>query len=136
MIAALIVVISLAALLQFFISYCRSVIAAYSKVELSEQVREIAGIEARPVGGEEFRRLLQFVRLCPDRGDDRVEIRLVGVYYALLDMVRAMIGWFSPGVAGWAEQERQSCSYFAAVALDRRIMYSRELLAQQMPDRA
>jgi hypothetical protein len=39
MIAALIVVISLAALLQFFISYCRSLLATYGKVELSEQVR-------------------------------------------------------------------------------------------------
>ena len=135
MIAALIVVISLAALLQFFISYCRSLLAAYSKVELSEQVREITGLERQPVTGEEFQRVLQLVRLCPDRGDDALEIRLVGVYYGLLDFMRTLIGWLSPGIIGWAKQEKQSCSYFAAVALDRRIMYSRDLLAQQLPDR-
>jgi hypothetical protein len=136
MIAALIVVISLAALLQFFISYCRSFLAAYSKVELSEQVREITGIETQPVTGEEFKRLLQLVHLCPERGDDRAEIRLVGVYYGLLSLVRALLGSLSSGIAGWAERERQGCSYFAAVALDRRIAYSRNLLAQQMPDHA
>lgn len=135
MIAALIVVISLAVLLQFFISYCRSLLAAYSKVELSEQVRELTGLEKEPVSGEEFKRVLQLVRLCPDRGDDGLEIRLVGAYYSLLNIMRAMMGWLSPGITGWAAQEKQSCSYFAAVALDRRIMYSRDLLAQQMPDR-
>ncbi len=135
MIAALIVVISLAAFLQFFISYCRSLLAAYGKVELSEQVREITGLEAQPVTGEEFKRVLQLVRLCPDCGDEGLEIRLVCAYYKLLDLLPALIGWLSPGISGWTEQERQSCSYFAAVALDRRIMYSRDLLAQQMPDR-
>jgi hypothetical protein len=38
-------------------------------------------------------------------------------------------------VAAWAEQERESCSYFAAVALDRRISYSRDLFTQQIADR-
>ena len=135
MIAALIVVISLAALLQFFISYCRSLLAAYGKVELSEQVRDITGLEEPSVTGEEFKRVLQLVRLCPDSGEDGLEIRLVGTYYALLNLLRSMIGRLSPAIIGWADHERQSCSYFAAVALDRRIMYSRDLLAQQMPDR-
>jgi hypothetical protein len=135
MIAALIVVISLAALLQFFISYCRSLLAAYGKLELSEQVRDLTGLEEPSVTGEEFKRVLQLVRLCPDSGEDGLEIRLVGTYYALLNLLRSMIGRLSPAIIGWADQERQSCSYFAAVALDRRIMYSRDLLAQQMPDR-
>ena len=37
MIAALIFVVSAAALLQFFVSYCRSVVAAYGKQEISLQ---------------------------------------------------------------------------------------------------
>ena len=84
MIAALIGIFSIAALLQFFVSYCRSVIAAYSKVELSDQVREVTGIGAQPVNGDEFRRLVSLVRLCPERGDDGMEIRLVGAYHGML----------------------------------------------------
>ncbi len=134
MIAALICVISLAALLQFFVSYCRSLIAAYSKVELSEHVREVTGIESQTVAGDEFERLLQLVRLCPERGDDRGGIRAVGAYYGLLNLVRVTFRSVAPGLADWVELERQHCSYFAAVALDRRIAYSRDLLAQQMAE--
>jgi hypothetical protein len=135
MIAALMFVISLAALLQFFVSYCRSVIAASSKVELSDQVREVTGIASQTVAGDEFERLLQLARLCPERGDDRTEIRAVGAYYRLLNLMRAAFRSIAPSFVSWAELERQHCSYFAAVALDRRIAYSRDLLAQQMADR-
>ncbi len=131
MIAALIGIFSIAALLQFFVSYCRSVIAAYSKVELSDQVREVAGITAQPVNGDEFRRLISLVRLCPERGDDGMEIRLVGAYHRMLSGARGALRSIVPAIAAWAEREREHCSYFAAVALDRRIAFSRDLLAQQ-----
>ncbi len=132
MIAALILVISLAALLQFFVSYCRSAIATCSKKELSEQAREVTGIQDHGVAGEEFQRLVQLVGLCPEPGDDRFEIRAVRNYYRLLSLVRALMRRLAPGVASWAERERAGCAYFAAVALDRRIAHSRDLLAQQM----
>ncbi len=132
MIAALILVISLAALLQFFVSYCRSAIAACSKKELSEQAREVTGIQDHGVAGEEFQRLVQLVGLCPEPGDDRFEIRAVRKYYRLLSLVRALMRRLAPSVASWAERERAGCAYFAAVALDRRIAHSRDLLAQQM----
>jgi hypothetical protein len=34
-------------------------------------------------------------------------------------------------VADWTERERAGCAYFAAVTLDRRIAYNRDLMAQQ-----
>jgi len=131
MIAALIFVISLAALLQFFISYCRSLIAAYRKVELSEQAREVTGIQDHVVEGDDFQRLLQLVRLCPEPGDDGLEIRSVRTYYGLLNVLRMVLRLQVPAVAAWTEGERRSCTYFAAVALDRRMAYNRDLMAQQ-----
>lgn len=130
MIAALILVISLAALLQFFISYCRSIIAAYRKVELSEQAREVAGISVDRVDGEEFQRLLQLVRLCPEPGDDTFEIRAVRAYYTFLNFLRALFRPVAPGVNSWLDEERSGCAYFAAVALDRRIAHNREMMAE------
>ena len=41
MIAALIFVISFAALLQFFVLHCRSILAYSRRVELSDRVREV-----------------------------------------------------------------------------------------------
>jgi hypothetical protein len=136
MIAAFICVISVVAFLQFFVSYSRSVLASSRKVQLSDRVREVMGIDAREIAADDFARLVQLVRLCPERGDDQTEIRAVGTYYGLLHILGDVFGSIVPSVAAWTEQERQSCSYFAAVALDRRISYSRDLLTQQGGDRS
>jgi hypothetical protein len=131
-IPVLICIISFALLLQFFVSYCRSVIAAGRKTELSQQVREIAGIREDKLNEDEFVRLVQLLRLCPGSGEDGGEIRAVGVYYSMLFALRGIFRPLLPRIARWAQMERESCSYFAAVVLDRRITYSRELLAQHM----
>jgi hypothetical protein len=135
MIAAFICVMSIAAFLELLVSYCRSILASSSKVELSAQVREVAGIASHPLAADDFARLLQLVRLCPERGDDQTEIRAVGTYYGLLRVLGNAARPLIPGVAAWTEQERRSCSHFAAVALDRRISYSRDLFTQQVADR-
>jgi hypothetical protein len=135
MIAAVIFVFSIAAFLQFFIWHCRSILASSRRVELSDRVREVTGIQSPNFGAEDFGRLVQLVRLCPERGDDRGEIRAVGTYYSLLHILGRVARSTVPSVAAWTEQERENCSHFAAVALDRRISYSRDLFTQQVADR-
>lgn len=135
MIAAIICVISVATFLQFFVSYCRSTLASSRKVELSDRVREVTGIAAENMAAADFQRLLQLVRLCPERGDDQTEIRTVGTYYSLLRMAGRIAQPALPRLAAWIEEERRSCSYFAAVALDRRISYSRDLFSRQVAER-
>ena len=135
MAAALICVISVAVFLQFFVSYCRSVLAVSRKVDLSERVREVSGIANRNIGADDFARLVQLVRLCPEQGDDETEIRAVGAYYGLMRTLKRLTTFLIPGVAPWTERECTSCSHFAAVALDRRISYSRDLFTQQVADR-
>jgi len=135
-IAALIFVISLSLLLQFFVSYCRSVIGPNCSEQISEQVWEIAGGTSRKLRSDEFNRFVQLVRLCPSRGQDESEIRVIGFYYQLLNALRVVANFISPVFARWIERERENCSHFAAIVLDRRINYSRELLAQQAPDPA
>lgn len=134
MAAALICVISIAVFLQFFVSYCRSVLAVSRKVDLSDRVREVSGIAGRNIGADDFARLVQLLRLCPEQGDDQTEIRAVGTYYSLLRIFRTFAGFLVPGIGPWTERERQNCSHFAAVALDRRISYSRDLFTRQVAD--
>jgi hypothetical protein len=131
MIAAIILVFSVAAFLQFFVSYCRSLIAAYNEVELSEQARQVTGIESRTVSGDDFRRMLELVRVCPELGDDSREIGAVRTYYSMLGALRKLANSLLPRMTAWAERERASCTYFVAVALDRRIARNRFLLEQQ-----
>ncbi len=134
MIAALILAFSFAALLEFFVAYSRSLIATYDKVELSEDVQEVTGIDDHLVNGEDFKRLLHLLHLCPEPGDDRFEIRAVRTYYAMMSALRAMARGLLPAVGDWAESERKGCAYFAVVALDRRIAHNRDLMAQQMSE--
>lgn len=134
MMASLICVISVAAFLQFFVLHCRSILASCRKVELSDRVREVTGMHDAKIAPDDFYRLRQLVRLCPERGDDQMDIRAVGTYYNLLGLLRVIARSAVPRVAAWAEEERRSCSYFAAVALDRRISYSRDLFTQQVAE--
>jgi len=136
MIAALICVISIAAFLQFFVSHCRSILVASRAITLSDRVREVTGVAGPNVSADDFHRLLQLVRLCPEQSDDQVDIRAVGTYYSILRLLGSFCSKLVPSASVWADQERQKCSYFAAVALDRRISYSRDLLVQQAVERS
>ena len=132
MMAALAVLIAVVALVQFFVSYCRSLLATYSAMKLSEQVRELTGIGNDVGHASDFKRLVQLARLCPERKGDRVGVQAVGAYHWMLDLLHAAFRTQGPRVVNWTERERVRCTYFAAVVLDRRIAYSRELFAEQM----
>ena len=130
MAAALIFVFSMATLLMFFVSYCRSMTASSSRHVLSEEVRDVTGIHST-ASGRDYARVVQILQLCPELPDDRTGLQAVGVYFSLLSFARKMLASLLPSVRSWTDREQASCAYFAAVALDRRIAYSRELLAQQ-----
>jgi hypothetical protein len=131
MMAAIIFVVSLATLLQFFISYCRSLVASTARQPLSADVRKVTGISTEANGGD-FVRVSQFLYLCPGRPEDRGEVRSVRVYFDLLSLLEHTFAKVVPASATWIEGERGRCAYFAAVALDRRIAFSRDMLAAQM----
>jgi len=131
MIAAAILVLSLAALLQFFISYCRSLVAAAAIQPLSAETREVAGL-SNSARSEDFARLLQLLELCPERPHDRNEIRAVRNYFRLLSALRWSLARLLPSLRPWMEAQRAQCAYFAAVTLDRRIAFSRSILAAQL----
>ena len=122
--------------MQLMGAYCRSILSSSRGVELSARVREVAGFTRDRVGSGDFGRLLQLVHLCPERGDDHGDIRAVGAYYQALRGLQNAFSSLIPRVASWGTHECERCSYFAAVALDRRISYSRDLFVQQMGSRA
>jgi hypothetical protein len=131
MMAAFILACSIVLLLQFFVSYCRSLIAASAKQALSPEVQDVTGI-SRGASGEDFARVIQLLRLCPERPEDRNSIQAIGAYFRLLNFLRSTLARMVPSMQAWTESERGHCAYFAAVALERRIAFSRGMLAQQM----
>jgi hypothetical protein len=131
MIPALVFLVSLLTLLQFFVSYSRALIAEFRAQELSDQTREICGIQARELAGDQFRRLSELIAACPDSGGDGGKVMAVSAYFRLLGFARRLSGWAIPSAAAWIEAERGGCAYAAAVVLDRRIAYNRMIMAQQ-----
>src|SRR5580692_6122215 len=77
MIAAIVLGCSIVFFLQFFVPYCRSLIAASSNHVLSPEVQDVTGLTT-PASGEDFHRVVQLLYLCPDRPEDRGEIRAIG----------------------------------------------------------
>jgi hypothetical protein len=132
MIAGLIFILSFLTLLQFYVSYSRSLIAESQEHRLSEQTREICGLSARTLTGDQFERLQQLIALCPESGEDGFKVRAVALYFEMLGVVQIASRWVLPSVAPWIEAERGGCAYAAAVALDRRIAYNRMIISQQL----
>jgi hypothetical protein len=131
LIATLIFAISILTLLQFLVSYCHSLIAESRGCELSEQTRELSGVTAKTVRGDQFKRLLRLITLCPEPGRHSHQLRAVSTYFSMLGFVRGLLSSAFPAAARWIESERGGCAYLAAVVLDRRIAYNRMLKAQQ-----
>jgi hypothetical protein len=129
--ATLIFILSALALLQFFISYCRSLIAACIKQPLSAEVRDVTGIP-NTAAGEDFARVIQLLDLCPERPEERGRIRAINLYFRLLNVISSTVARIIPSLRAWTEMERGQCTYFAAVTLDRRIAFSRDMLALQI----
>ena len=125
---AIILVVSLTMLLQFFVFYCRLLVAAGRRMELSDSVRKVTGIEGQVVSGDEFPRLRRLVELCPETNGDRYRLGAIRAYHAFLGIFRVLFGPVAPVAAAWASSERSGCAYFAAVALDARIAHTRRIL--------
>lgn len=131
MMAAVILACSIVFLLQFFISYCRSLIASSARESLSQEVQDVTGI-TKPASEEEFARVVQLLQLCPERPEERGEVGLIRTYFRMLGFMRASVARIVPSLERWTSTERGHCTHFAAVVLGRRIAFSRNLFAQQM----
>ena len=131
MMAALIFAISIVTLFMFFVSYCRSMMASAARQELSEEVRDVTGI-GETASAQDYARVVQILELCPERPEDRTGLRAVGFYHTCLMVAKDSVSRLVPALKAWTERELASCAYFAAVALDRRISFNREMLAQQI----
>jgi len=131
MMAAVILACSIVLLLQFFVSYCRSLIASSARESLSQEVQEVTGM-TKPASEQEFARVVQLLQLCPERPEERGEVSLIRAYFRMLGMIRASIARLVPSLNRWTSSERGQCTHFAAVVLGRRIAFSRTLFAQQL----
>jgi len=121
MIAACILVLSAGATVQFALAYCRTLLLAYSKVELSPLALRVAKVSSESCEPDEFYRVMCLARLAQTTRDDAAEIHSISAYYRLVEIAGYVVAPFSRVANTWIRQELSRCTYFAAVTLDRRL---------------
>ena len=122
MIAALICVMSLAALLQFAISQWRSIWVAIAAQPLSSSLENATGVANAAICAEHFEMLTRASeQLGRSLHESNLWMKEVAIYYQALRAFRKLSRKVFPSVSNWANRELIECSRFAAAILDRRL---------------
>jgi hypothetical protein len=120
MVPALILAISIVALLRFALTYWRATLAGVAGQQLSAEVRAAARLEKECVTGRDFAALAGVHSLTPGSS---AGVAFVGLYYHIVEG----IGYIAKGqtaIATWAEREMAVCAHYVAVQVDRRLQLS------------
>jgi hypothetical protein len=129
MFSAMLFTISVVALSQFALYYWRAVLAGVAAQPVSERVLAAAQVENGRVAPKHFRTLAGLHDLTPDLQPNRGGLRLVRVYYAIVEGLDTVLGKQLPALAAWSERERIICARYAAVQVGRRLQANLELAA-------
>jgi hypothetical protein len=122
MVAALILVISVLALLQFAISQWRLIWLTTANQPLSETLLATTGIDGSSIEPADFTTLLDFCdELSPQIRKATPWLREVRWYYGLMTKMQTAFGSVLPGLASWAATEMKTCARFVAVVLDQNL---------------
>ena len=109
-----------------FVAYCRSLLAGSARVTLSGRTAIDFEITHNASSGDDFPRLRALAGICQDSDGER-NLRLVQIYYRLLEIVHPLFEATTPRIATRVDNERRACTHFAAVVLEKRVGRAREL---------
>jgi hypothetical protein len=129
MFAAMLFTISIAALSQFALYYWRALLTGVAALPVSDRVLAAAHIEGGRLLPQHFETLAGLHDLTPDLEPHRGGLRLVRIYYCVVEALGALLGKHIPVLAAWSERERAICARYAAVEVGRRLQASLEFAA-------
>jgi len=129
MIAALLLVISLAALAQFALYYWRALVLGVAAQPLSERFREASPVGEEALGGQSFGALLQLYEMTPQLRVGKSRLGTVRMYYRAVEMLGRLTGKLMPQVEAWSEREMATCTRYVAVRVDQRMTRNMECAA-------
>jgi len=129
MFAAMLFLISVAALAQFAVYYWRAVMAGVASQPVSTRILDSVHASDGCLAGAHFPALAELLNLTPDLHTAHRGLGLVGVYYATMHAADNLFGQYFPGFAAWSAHEQGICARYAAVQIDRRLQANLELSA-------
>ena len=129
MIAALLLVISLAALAQFALFYWRAVLAGVAAQPLSERFHEATQLGEAAMQAGNFDAIVNLHDMTPELRVGEGRLRAVRMYYNAVEALNRMAGKLMPQVAAWSEREMATCTKYVAVRVDQRMARNMECAA-------
>jgi hypothetical protein len=124
LVSILILVASMAALIQFAAFSWRAAFLSVATAELPED-------RAKYVTLSDFEEATAYEKLCPELGI-RVSSKLssVSAYYSFLQLVTSIGDAILPPAAGWAQREMALCTRYATVTVARRMERNQAVAAE------
>ena len=122
MIAAFIVVLSVAALIQFAITQWRAMWITIAEQPLSAFFTATTGIAVDQIGADHFDFLTRTSEQLGTSGkQSSLWLKEVRVYYRTIRALKQFCEKQFPALAAWANHELVACSLYAAATLDQRL---------------
>jgi hypothetical protein len=122
MIAALIVVLSVAALIQFAHSQWRAMWITIAEQPLSEFFTATTGISGDQIRADHFDFLTRTSeQLGSSAKQSNLWVKEVAIYYRTIRALNELCERHLPIFAAWADHELVACSRYAAATLDQRL---------------
>jgi hypothetical protein len=122
MIAICILVLSVAALIEFAVAQWRSMWLTVASQPLSECLQAATGLSPDAITANHFDFLLQSnAELLPPIQQGNRWLKEVKIYYRVIRVLDAACEKHMPGLSNWAKNELVSCTKFVAAVLDQRL---------------
>ena len=129
MIAALIFVISVAALGQFAMFSWRAAFLTVASREMSLETRAAMGAAAAAVDSGDLAGASKWLELSPNlAGEDR-RLWTIKLYYVALRAIGGLSRMLVPA-SEWSQREMVSCARYAAIVVEERLQRNRLVVAE------
>jgi hypothetical protein len=129
MFSAMLLTISIVALVQFAMYYVRSVVAGVAAQPVSGEVMAAVSLDGSPLCGRDFGVVAKLYELTPNLQRKSSDMGLVRAYFEVVHAIGQLASGRIASVANWAEGERVLCARYAAVQVDRRLQANLALAA-------
>jgi hypothetical protein len=116
MISVLMLIAALVGMVQFGVSYWRSMLASTAAKPLSPRFCTASGLEHRKPAAADFSAIMSLHRLTPGLDNRPSPLRGLQVYYSVVDSLRKL-----PALNQWAQSEMTTCARYLAVVVDQRL---------------
>jgi hypothetical protein len=122
MIPICILLLSVAAMIQFGISQWRAVWLTVAARPLSDCLQAATGLDTKAIRPEDFYLITKTSHyVSPAPRERNVWLREVGVYFHIVSTVEKLVGSRIPAVGQWTRSELLFCAKYAAAVLDQRL---------------